>query len=120
MKGEDLYVFRSRILDSMTFVLFHAPEDFPPEHKTDLDRERHDVLSKLAELRSTLKTKEQQTWHTMAEQEAAAAFDAFAGGDRKRGAYLIQRSAEHFRLSFKRKKIRPGFVVGADGQAIKT
>ena len=120
MKGEALYVFRSRILDCMNFALLHAPDEFPPECKTDLETVRREVLSNMAELRRTLKTKDQVTWHTMAEQEAKAAFDAFASGDRNRGAYMIQRAEEHFRRSFRHKKIRPGFVVGSDGQAVKT
>ena len=120
MKGENLYLLRSRILDSMSFVLLSAPNRFPPECKTDMQKERGEMLSQLADHRKTLRRKEQLTWHLLAEQEAEAALDAFAAGDRKRGAYLIQQAEEHFRRSFRAKKLRPGFVVGPDGQAIKT
>jgi len=45
---------------------------------------------------------------------------AAVAGERKRGASVLQQAEEHFRRSFRPKKIRPGFVVGTDGKAIKT
>lgn len=101
-------------------VLLCAPDQFPPECKTDLKQKRQEMVSRLAEHRATLRTEEQRTWHRLAEQDVEAAFDAFAAGDRKRGASVIQQAEGHFRRSFRPKKIRPGFVVGTDGQAIKT
>jgi hypothetical protein len=120
MKGEKLYLLRREILDSMSFVLLCAPDEFPPECKTDLARKRQEMTSQLAEHRHSLRSREQLIWHNLAEQESTAAFEAFATGDRKLGASLLQQAEEHFRRSFRPKRIRPGFVVGLDGQAAKT
>lgn len=120
MNREALQHLRSSILDSMSFVLLCAPDRFPEDSHTSLDRERTELLTRLAEHRACLRNEEQLTWQRLAEQEAETAFTAFAAGDRKRGASVLQQAEEHFRRSFRPKKIRPGFVVGTDGQAIKT
>jgi len=120
MKGEELYILRSKILDSMSFILLSAPHEFPAECKTNLEKERRELLSHLEQHRAVLKAKEQLVWHSIAEQEAKEALDAYAAGERKRGADLIQRAEDHFRKSFRTKRIRPGFIVGGDGQAVKT
>lgn len=119
MKREELHHLRSGVLESMGFVLVYAP-DFPPDDHTDLGQIRKRLLSQLAQHRVALRTEEQLTWQRLCEQETASAFDAFASGDTATGRSVIQRAEQHFRQSFKPKHIRPGFVVGADGQAIKT
>ena len=120
MKREALHHLRSTILDSMSFVRAYAPDEFPQHCRTSLGRERTEMLARLAQHRACLRSQEQLTWHRLAEQEVEAALTAFAAGDRKRGSSRLQQAEEHFRRSFRPKKIRPGFVVGADGQAIKT
>lgn len=120
MKREALQHLRNTILDSMSFVIAYAPDDFPEDSHTSLDRERTELMTRLNEHSACLRSEEQLTWHRLAEREIEIALAAFAAGDRKRGSSVLQQAEEHFRRSFRPKKIRPGFVVGTDGQAIKT
>jgi hypothetical protein len=119
VKREQLYYLRSEILDNMAYVLVNAPE-FPEEDQTSLERERERITGRLSKHRSTLRTEDQLTWHSLAEQEIAAAFGAYSSGDEHTGCRQLQQAEEHFRRSFKPKKIRSDFVVGTGGEITKT
>ena len=119
MKREQLYYLRSEILGEMAYVLLNAP-DFPAEDETSLKRMRDKIVDRMSHHRETLHSEVQLVWHRLAEQEVSAAFEAFSSGDRHVGCRQIQQAEDHFRRSFKPKKIRPDFVVGPDGETTKT
>ncbi len=119
MKREQLHYLRSRILDKMAYVLVYAP-DFPAEDRTNLHQCQDQLAAMTSEHRASLRTEDQLKWHRIAEQELDDAFNSFTAGDGHRRCSQIQRAEEHFRKSFKAKKIRPNFVVGTDGQVTKT
>jgi len=118
MKREELFHLRSLVLDKMGYVLICAP-DFPPADHTTLQREQDDLTSLMARHRTVLRTAEQLTWHRLAEQEVIGAFEAFSSGNRHSACSRIQQAEDHFRRSFKPKKIRPTFIAGPDGRATK-
>jgi ribosomal 50S subunit-associated protein YjgA (DUF615 family) len=119
MNREQLYYLRSSILDSMSYIGAYAPE-FPEEDATSLEREVAKLMELVSQHRARLKKEEQLRWHSVAEQELTNAFEAYASGDTARGSDQIQRAEEHFRRTFKPKKIRPNFIVAPDGQTFKT
>jgi hypothetical protein len=119
MRREDLHHLRSIILDLIGYCVVYAP-DFPERDGTSVPELREQITSRMAGHRATLRTEEQLIWQRMAEQELNLAFEAFAAGDRMTGSTQIQRAEEHFRRSFKPRKIRPDFVVGPDGQITPT
>jgi hypothetical protein len=119
MNREQLYYLRSRILDEMAYILVYAP-NFPAEDETTLERKRDETLLRMSEHRAALQADDQLTWHRLAEQEFASAINAFISGDGPTGCSQLQQAEEHFRRSFKPKKIRPNFIVGPDGEITKT
>jgi hypothetical protein len=118
MKREHLHHLRSRILESMAYISAYAP-DFPEEDGMTLSKVRDRLVTDLGAYKLTLKTDDQKKWHQLAETEIHAAFDAYASGQRN-GSSEMGRAQEHFRKSFKPKKIRPDFICGADGEVYKT
>src|SRR5688572_20863581 len=110
MKREQLHHLRSRILDKLSYLGVYAPA-LPAEDETTLSEQRDALITMMAEHRSTLRSEDQSSWHRLAEEELPTAFEAYSSGDDRRGSDQIQRAEEHFRRSFKPKRIKPDFII---------
>ena len=112
MKGEDRQRLRTEILEEMNVILLSKSDQVRSESRTKL-------MSLLERHRATLFSEFQGQWHRLAEQEVVEACEAYMIGDREKGASLIQHAEHHFKRSFRQKEIKPNFVIGLDGKAVK-
>ena len=120
MKREDLYYLRQEALDLMSWILVHAPDEWPEDTNTDVTQEFDKLREALARCEGSVKTEDQKQLFQLCLSEVQSSHEAFLAQNEHKGCRDIQNAEEHFRRSFKQAKIRPSFIVADDGKATKT
>jgi hypothetical protein len=104
----------TRITDKLSFNLLYAP-DYPPLHRTSLDREEQLLRQWLSDAITIAKREDVGDWLRLGEQAIVRGFESFRKGDELAGAREIQVASEYLNNAVSKKPFKVDFVARADG-----
>lgn len=108
-----------RALLDFNHILLCAPNGFPPEEGTDLQKEFARLLDRLRDILRRVRYPQARQWIQLSIGETEEALVAYVSGDDKKGSDLIQSAEEHFKAYLEGKKASPTFIAGPNGQLEK-
>lgn len=108
-----------RALLDFNHILLCAPNAFPLEEATSLEKAFARLLDRLKDIFHRVRYPQARQWIQLSISQTEEALAAYLSGDDKKGSDLIQAAEEDFRSYLKGKKARPTFVAGPSGEAEK-
>jgi len=108
-----------RALLEFNHILLCAPNEFPQEEGTNLQKEFARLLDRLKDILNRVNHPQARQWIQLSIGETEEALGAYLAGDEKKGSDFIQTAEEHFRNYLRRKKARPTFIAGPEGDIEK-
>ncbi len=104
-----------RISGKLVYVDSHAPNSFPEEDQTSLDKEMSRLMELWAELEKRTQSSERRAELLLPREEAHQAWDAYRAGDEERGSRLLQSADWHFKDFMSGNMAKHTFIAGENG-----